>query len=531
MNWNQRRENKNEKLSKVERHGKQIAAGKIVDVFEQILAPGDRVILEGDNQKQARFLAQALGMVDVRRVHDLAMVIPSIEDQNQINLFERGIATSVDFSFAGPQSRALVELINQGKITVNNIHTYIELYGRLFVDLIPDVALITAAQADAAGNLYLAQNTEETPILVEATAVKSGIVVAQVNEVVDRVPRIDIPAEQVDLIVKVPEAEKPFPLFTRDPQKITEDQIMAGMLAIKGIYGKYQVKTLNHGIGYNTAAIELLLPTFGEQLGLKGKIATNWVNKSTPTLIPAIEAGWVKSIYCFGGEAGMEKYIQQRPDIFAVDHCQNLKSNRVYAQIAGQYAIDMFVGATLQTDADGNASTITANRLSGFGGAPNMGSDPHGRRHLTDSYRQIEDSHKQGRKLVVQLTTSRRWNHEPVFVDQLDAWKLKERLAVDPIMIYSEDTTHIVSENGIANLYKTDSPTERRQAIAAIAGDTAVGQKCSEKERQVLRERGIVQAPQDLGIHRREATRDLLAAKSIDELVKISHGLYRPVKK
>ena len=123
MNWNQRRESKNEKLSKVERHGKQIVAGKIVDVFEQILAPGDRVILEGDNQKQARFLAQALGMVDVRRVHDLAMVIPSIEDQNQINLFERGIATSVDFSFAGPQSHALVELIDQGKITVNNIHT------------------------------------------------------------------------------------------------------------------------------------------------------------------------------------------------------------------------------------------------------------------------------------------------------------------------------------------------------------------------------------------------------------------------
>ena len=514
MDWNQRRENKDSKLNRIKRRGKQVAAGEIVDVLEQILSPGNRVILEGDNQKQARFLAQALGMVDVQQVHDLAMVIPSIEDQNQIELFKRGIATSIDFSFAGPQSHALVELIDQGKITVNNIHTYIELYGRLFVDLIPDAALITAAQADAAGNLYLAQNTEETPILVEATAVKSGIVIAQVNEIVEQVPRIDIPAEQVDLIVKVPEAEKPFPLFTRDPQKITEDQIIAGMLTIKGIYGKYQVKTLNHGIGYNTAAIELLLPTFGERLGLKGKVATNWVNNPTPTLIPAIEAGWVKSIYCFGGEAGMEKYIQQRPDIFA-----------------GQYAIDMFVGATLQTDADGNASTITANRLSGFGGAPNMGSDPHGRRHLTDSYQQIEDSHKQGRKLVVQLTTSRRWNHEPVFVDQLDAWKLKNRLAVDPIMIYSEDTTHIVSENGIANLYKTDSPTERRQAIAAIAGDTTVGQKCSEKERQVLRERGIVQTPQDLGIHCQEATRDLLAAQSIDELVKISHGLYRPVKK
>lgn len=217
MNWNQRRENKDSKLNRIKRRGKQVAAGEIVDVLEQILSPGNRVILEGDNQKQARFLAKALGMVDVRRVHDLAMVIPSIEDQNQIELFKRGIATSIDFSFAGPQSHALVELIDQGKTMVNNIHTYIELYGRLFVDLIPDVALITAAQADAVGNLYLAQNTEETPILVEATAVKSGIVVAQVNEIVDRVPRIDIPAEQVDLIVKVPEAEKPFPLFTRDP--------------------------------------------------------------------------------------------------------------------------------------------------------------------------------------------------------------------------------------------------------------------------------------------------------------------------
>lgn len=526
MEWNHRNESKQKKLNSVSCQGKVIDTNQIVDVLEQVIGTGDRVILEGDNQKQAHFLSKALSEVDVKRVNHLSMVIPSVEDASQIELFKRKIASSLDFSFAGPQSQVLVELIKQNEITINNIHTYIELYGRLFVDLIPDVALITADQADAEGNLYFAQNTEETPILVEATSVKSGIVIAQVNQIVEHVPRIDIAGEQVDFIVKTPDDEKPFPLFTRDPQNITNDQIMAGMLAIKGIYGRYQVKTLNHGIGYSTAAVELLLPTFGEQLGLKGKIAMHWVNNPTPTLIPAIEAGWVKSVYCFGGESGMEKYIQQHPDIFAVDSRQTLKSNRVYAQIAGQYAIDMFVGSTLQTDIDGNASTITGQRLSGFGGAPNMGSNPRGRRHLTPTYKELG-----GRKLVVQLMTSRRWNHEPIFVDKLDAWKLKDQLDVDPIMIYGEDTTQIVSENGIANLYKTDSPAERRLAIAAIAGDTSVGQKCSAHECKDLRNRGIVEMAEDLSIHREQATRDLLAAQSLDDLTTFSHGLYHPIQK
>jgi hypothetical protein len=39
---------------------------------------------------------------------------------------------------------------------------------------------------------------------------------------------------------------------------------------------EYGIKRLNHGIGFNTAAIELILPTYAEKLGLKGKIATHW---------------------------------------------------------------------------------------------------------------------------------------------------------------------------------------------------------------------------------------------------------------
>ena len=55
------------------------------------------------------------------------------------------------------------------------------------------------------------------------------------------------------------------------PASITETQILAAMMAIKGIYAEYGIKRLNHGIGFNTAAIELLLPTYAEKLGAQGQ--------------------------------------------------------------------------------------------------------------------------------------------------------------------------------------------------------------------------------------------------------------------
>ncbi len=33
-------------------------------------------------------------------------------------------------------------------------------------------------------------------------------------------------------------------------------------MVIKGIYAEYGIQRLNHGIGFDTAAIELLLPTY-----------------------------------------------------------------------------------------------------------------------------------------------------------------------------------------------------------------------------------------------------------------------------
>jgi len=43
-------------------------------LLEAIIESGDRVAIEGDNQKRADFLAAALAKVDPARIHDLHMV-------------------------------------------------------------------------------------------------------------------------------------------------------------------------------------------------------------------------------------------------------------------------------------------------------------------------------------------------------------------------------------------------------------------------------------------------------------------------
>jgi malonate decarboxylase alpha subunit len=308
------------------------------------------------------------------------------------------------------------------------------------------------------------------------------------------------------------------------------------MVAIRGIYERHQVQSLNHGLGFNTAAIELLLPTYGERLGLKGKICKNWALNPHPTLIPAIESGWVESVHCFGGELGMEEYIRARPDVFYTGRDGSLRSNRAFCQLAGQYAVDMFIGSTLQVDGDAHSSTVTRGRMAGFGGAPNMGSDPHGRRHATPAWLdllQTDSPLERGRKLVVQMVETWQAGGKPTFVETLDAVQVAKDsgMPLAPIMIYGDDVTHVLTEEGIAYLYKASSQDERRAMLASVAGVTPVGMKSDAKTTASFRERGLVAFPEDLGVNRAEATRSLLAAKSMADLVTWSGGLYNPPAK
>jgi malonate decarboxylase alpha subunit len=502
-------------------------------VLAAVLKPGDRVALEGDNQKQADFLSRALAALDPAQVHDLHLLISSISRPEHLTLFERGIARRVDFSYAGPQSLRVAQLLEDGKLEIGAIHTYIELYARMFVDLTPHVALVCAEQADRNGNLFTGPNTEDTPTIVEAAAFRHGIVLVQVNEIVDELPRVDIPGSWVDLVVV---ADRPYevePLFTRDPRQITDLQVLVAMMVIRGIYERHGVTALNHGIGFDTAAIELLLPTYAASLGLKHKICRHWALNPHPTLIPAIESGWVESVHCFGGEIGMADYVRARPDVFFTGADGSLRSNRVLCQLAGQYGVDLFIGSTLQMDADANSSTVTLGRLAGFGGAPNMGHDPKGRRHSSPAWLSLitaEAPIVRGRKLVVQLVETFSRGGVPALVESLDAVAVGRQsgMPIAPVMIYGEDVSHVVSEEGIAYLYKANGQEERRAALAAIAGATAIGRSADPRRSAALRARGIVAFPEDLGVRRADASRSLLAARSIEDLVAWSGGLYKP---
>jgi len=84
-----------------------------------------------------------------------------------------------------------------------------------------------------------------------------------------------------------------------------------------------------------------------------------------------------------------------------------------------------------------------------------MGSDARGRRHPSAPWIQAGKEAdpegpallRRGRKLVVQIGETFGEGNVPMFVERLDAVVLAERLGLElaPIMIYSDDVSHIVT--------------------------------------------------------------------------------------
>src|SRR5580700_8528970 len=116
--WQSERRSRNERLDAGSKfaEGKMVAPGDVTALLEAVVRPGDRICLEGDNQKQADFLAACLANADPKVLHDLHVVQSGIVLPEHIDLFEKGIAKKLDFSYSGPQSHAVPRVLKSGNV-------------------------------------------------------------------------------------------------------------------------------------------------------------------------------------------------------------------------------------------------------------------------------------------------------------------------------------------------------------------------------------------------------------------------------
>jgi malonate decarboxylase alpha subunit len=68
----------------------------------------------------------------------------------------------------------------------------------------------------------------------------------------------------------------------------------------------------------------------------------------------------------------------------------------------------------------------------------------------------------------------------------------------------------------------------RTVALRTVAGDTEFGRVRSAAQTAELRKRGVVMRPADLGTDPDTVSRDLLAAQTMEDLVRCSGRLYQP---
>ena len=87
------------------------------------------------------------------------------------------------------------------------------------------------------------------------------------------------------------------------------------------------------------------------------------------------------------------------------------------------------------------------------------------RRHSSPSWLSlitVEAPVVRGRKLVVQLVETFRKGGVPALVESLDAVEVGKQsgMPIAPVMIYGDDVSHVVTEEGIAYLYKAQGQEE-----------------------------------------------------------------------
>ena len=97
--WTKRRHAKQLKLEMANQYidGVVIPTQDIIKVLETLITPGDKVVLEGNNQKQADFLSRSLAQTNPDILHDLHMIMPSVGRSEHLDLFEKALRVNSIF--------------------------------------------------------------------------------------------------------------------------------------------------------------------------------------------------------------------------------------------------------------------------------------------------------------------------------------------------------------------------------------------------------------------------------------------------
>src|SRR5690606_27284095 len=120
--WDTRKRGRQRRLERAANLGlaPQITPEQITQLLQTVIEPGDRVYLEGNNQKQADFLADSLAACDPQQLHHLHMVQSVLALPSHLDLFENGIASRLDFSFSGPPGARLARLVQDKQIEIRS---------------------------------------------------------------------------------------------------------------------------------------------------------------------------------------------------------------------------------------------------------------------------------------------------------------------------------------------------------------------------------------------------------------------------
>jgi hypothetical protein len=98
---------------------------------------------------------------------------------------------------------------------------------------------------------------------------------------------------------------------------------------------------------------------------------------------------------------------------------------------------------------------------------------------------------------VVQTVGTFQKGGVPAFVETLDAMQVGRQsgMPIAPVIICADDVSHVVTEEGVAYLYKAEGQEERRRALAGVAGVSPVGLKAIASETAALRRKGWLLLP------------------------------------